>query len=96
MKKMMIGVIAMVLFSGCAGTFKSNVEQAIRDNDLHNKATTVCYDLIDKKECPVGTLQLDVNILPFIPMTSRICAGVSDTNATFPDGMYCYRRNIIK
>jgi len=100
MKKILIMcVLALgLLFGGCAGKARAAAEQVIKDNGLGNKAATVCYDLIYKKECPKGTLQHDIKILPYIwnPFESRFCFGLTDINATMPKGMYCYSRDFIK
>lgn len=93
--KYILMIAVVMLMSGCTGAYKDRVEQKIKDAKLHEKVTTVCYDLIEKKECPSGALQFDVNILPFIPMNSRVCLGFTDANVSV-DGMYCYSRDIIK
>jgi hypothetical protein len=74
---------------------KPEVEKYIAKHDLNEKVTRVCYDLYDKKECPNGVRQYDIDILPAIPGVSRFCFGVTEDMIT-PDGMYCYTRDIIK
>lgn len=95
MKKLAIFGLA-ILLSGCAGSFKQSAEQVINKHNLRNKVTTVCYDYWDKKDCPKGTLQYDIDVVPYIPSNSRFCFGTTSSEDKTPIGMYCYKRDIIK
>ena len=94
--KLAILAFVMVLLTGCKDTVKPIAEQFIKDNNLDDRVTTVCYDWIDKKPCPKGTFQTDIDILFFIPSDSRFCFGTTNSKQVMPDGMTCYKRNIIK
>lgn len=96
--KVMALVAAMVvLMSGCS--VKDLAVDAgnayIKENRLSEKVTYMCYDLIDKKECPAELYQVDINILPIIPSDSRFCFGFGEEVVT-PEGMVCVSRGIIK
>ena len=96
----LVGLIALMLFSGCAAKdFKVEAQKAVEkyvdNNGLRHKVSTVCYDLLDKKACPTGTLQYDIQIVYWLP-ASRFCLGAVDSNATMPTGMYCYHRDIVE
>jgi len=94
--KYLIMVVMAIMFSGCSQMAIDAGNKYIKKHNLENSVTTVCYDLVDKKSCPKGTKQLDINILPFIPLSSRFCLGFVDIDSTKPDGMYCYKYDIIK
>jgi len=90
-------LINLIFFNGCTSVMsKQAAEEAIKSNGLDNHVTVVCYDIINKKKCPTGTMQLDINILPFIPFSSRFCFGVTREQLKLPVGMYCYTRDLIK
>ena len=94
MKKIIFGAIALLMLSGCS--YKDIANNYIEKHNLGDKVTTVCYDLIDKKECPSNLKQYDIDIVSQIPLTSRFCFGFSDYNDTYPIGMKCYSRDLIK
>ena len=87
-------MVSVIAFSGCS--YKQIAEDYITDNNLREKVTTVCYDLIDKKECPSNFKQYDIDIMSSIPLSSRFCFGITEGNFTVEDGMRCYTRDIIK
>jgi len=96
MRHLLIAITAVFLFSGCSQMAIDAGNKYIDKHDLRSKVTMVCYDLVDKKECPKGAKQLDINILPFIPLSSRFCLGIIDRNFTKPNGMYCYDYDFIE
>jgi PBP1b-binding outer membrane lipoprotein LpoB len=93
--KQILAISAILLFTGCS-MVKPKVEEVINKYNLQDKVTVVCYDLFDKKECPIEAIQYDIDILHIIPDNSRFCLGILDNNFTVPQGMYCYSRDIIK
>jgi len=87
----------IIIFSGCSPLARNVAKETIKDNNLENKVTSICYDLIDKTECPKSWLQYDVSILPFIPYTSRFCFGLNEINSIkYPLGMGCYSYDFVK
>ena len=95
MKYLIIAIA--ILFSGCASQYKVKVKEYVNKYDLKDRVTRVCYDYWDKKDCPKGTKQLDIDILPFVYGTSRICLGTAESkDAIYPDGMICYDKDFIK
>ena len=97
MRILMITLLTlMILLQGCKEVVKPKVEEVLTKYDLGDKVTIVCYDYFDKKECPIGTKQMDIDILPIVPNDSRFCFGFVDKNATIPNGMKCYKRDIVK
>ena len=95
MKNIILIIAIVVAFTGCKDVVKPKVEEVVRDYGLEDKVTTVCYDYFDKTPCPKGTLQIDIDILSFVPSNSRFCFGFTDANITI-DGKKCYNRDIIK
>ena len=96
MKKVILILIVVIamLFSGCS--LKSIAEDYIVKHELDKKVTTICLDIIDKKDCPRGFKEYNIDIVPKIPFSSRFCFGITDGNFTVEDGMRCYTRDIIK
>lgn len=95
-KKIIAGLVVVLMFSGCAGVMKDAGEQFIAKAGLNNKVTVVCYDYWDKKDCPLGTLQSDLDVLLFIPGESRFCYGFTDVDTVMPEGMQCLTRDLVK
>ena len=99
MKSLIIGLLVVLGVTGCSGVKPKVVaEEMLRNNSYGNKVTTVCYDLINKKDCPDGMRQIDRQVVPFWgnPLTSRFCFGFTKKDLVIPTGMYCYSRDIIK
>lgn len=101
MKKIVIGclMVLSMMFSGCLGvspdTYKEVGETFIKEHSLDTKVTYFCYDVIDKKDCPNTLMQYDINLLPYIPTSSRFCFGFSEV-IEIPQGMLCIKRDFVK
>ena len=90
-------ILASLLLSGCSSHYKTAIKQYVEQNNLKERVTRVCYDYIDKKNCPNGSLQFDLDIVPYIFGTSRICLGTAESKySKFPEGMICYEKDFIK
>ena len=92
---MVAGVVLLFSLSGCTAMRDSGVAY-IKKNHLENAVTTVCYDYWDKKECPLGTLQVDIDVLPSIPGYSRFCFGFTEVGVKYPTGMRCFSKDMVK
>ncbi len=90
-------VCAGLLFSGCSvrDMAVDAGKSYIKEQKLGEQVTYLCYDLINKKDCPSSLHQADINLVPTIPFESRFCFGFSKEVVT-PDGMYCVHINLIK
>jgi len=95
MKRVIVGLGVVLAFSGCS-MMKDKAETFIAERGLDKKVSMICYDYFDKKECPSDTKQVDIDVLPFVPDSSRFCLGFVDKNATKVEGMKCVSRDIIK
>ena len=94
MKKIILAVAIILTLSGCSQMAIDAGRDKMKEFDLQDDVTYICYDLINKKECPKDLLQLDINILPIVPGTSRFCFGFSKITPN-EQGMHCYYRNWI-
>ena len=99
MKKIMM--IALFIFAmlsaGCSQMAQEAVDEHLKTNHLENYVTTVCYDLVDKTDCPKRWYQYDINIVPFIPLSSRFCFSVIPENEVLMlQGKLCYSYDILK
>jgi hypothetical protein len=88
--------LAAFLFTGCAGAMQHAGEEYIKANGYNDDATFFCYDWLDKKPCPAGLLQVDLDVFSAVPGMSRFCFGFTDANATAPVGMICVRRDFVE
>ncbi len=87
--------VVLLGLSGCATMHDRGVAY-IKENHLEKAVTTICYDYWDKKDCPMGTFQADIDVLPSIPGTSRFCFGFTEVGTKYPAGMKCYSKDIVK
>ena len=93
--KYILSIMMVMMFSGCAGMYDAG-NTYLKEKKLDNLSTVLCYDYLDKKDCPSGFLQADIDVFSYIPSYSRFCFGFSEHNSTLPIGMSCVRKNIIK
>ena len=99
MKKIMITLVMIVamLSAGCSQMVKEAVDNHLKYSHLENYVTTVCYDLIDKTDCPKSWYQYDINIMPFVPLSSRFCFSVLPENEVLMlQGKVCYSYDVLK
>lgn len=97
MKTVFAGMVMVIVFSGCSAMAQKAGNDYIKQHGLEHKVSSACYDLVDKKDCPSGWMQYDINILPFIPISSRFCFGLNEINKPFyPVGMVCYSYDFVK
>ncbi len=93
MNKIIIGMLLIIGLSGCS-TMHQAGQEFVASHNLKSRVTTVCYDYWNKKDCPSGTLEADINVLSFIPGDSRFCFGL--TYGDTPEGMTCAHVDVIR
>ncbi len=94
--KYIMSLMAVLMFSGCASKMIDAGNRYTKEKRMDEYVTVMCYDYWNKKDCPLGTLGRDLDVLSSVPGDSRFCFGFSDRNITFPEGMTCVRRNLVK
>ena len=94
MKKIILAIALILTFSGCSQMALDAGSKQMTDYSLQNDVTYICYDWIDKKECPEQLMQLDIDILPYIFGTSRFCFGFSEITPN-PECMNCYYHDLF-
>jgi len=93
--KIVISILVVIVFSGCS-VMKDAGSAYLTEKKLDEKVTVMCYDYFDKKECPIRTVQADIDVFRFIPSFSRFCFGFVGYEDRMPEGMTCVKKNIIK
>lgn len=98
MKKVILAItmiVAIVGLSGCSATVRNASQELSKKEKLDPYVTYVCYDLINKKDCPSTLAQYDIDIFSLIPGESRFCFGFSEIIDPV-DGMTCFNYDFIK
>lgn len=99
MRILLTGLLIILTMSGCSQMAKDTAITYVKDHNLTNQVTRACYDssFFGFKKCPyAGMLEVEINIVPYIPITSKFCFSIAQQTHLRLSSMTCIQYDFIR